>query len=308
MEVRHLFIINPKAGKRDRSSEYISAIEAAMSGLDKDYETVLTEYAGHAKEIIRTRLQSGDEYRVYACGGDGTLNEVVNGAAGFPNAAVTQFPCGTGNDFVRLFEENMPRFLDFPELINGEERRLDLIEADGAFSLNICSVGMDARVANDVHIFSKLPGVGPSAAFNISALYNTVKGIYQQYKITIDGERHDGLYSLAVAANARYYGGGYKPIPQANPADGLLDFLLVRNMSRFHVLRFIRLYSMGQYERMGDKAAYFQGREMLVESVGKPCVMNMDGETRETDRISFRLVGGGIRFFGPAGCFDFLDK
>ena len=72
--------------------------------------------------------------------------------------------------------------------------------------------------------FLKASYVKPQAAFTISAAYNLFKGISRSYKIDIDGEILDGVYTMAVAANSRFYGGGYNPIPEANPTDGVLDF------------------------------------------------------------------------------------
>ncbi|MCE6983484.1 lipid kinase, partial [Pseudomonas frederiksbergensis] len=88
---------------------------------------------------------------VYACGGDGTLNECVNGAVGHDNVAVTHFPCGTGNDFIKMFGEEKDRFFDLSDLVRGEVRPLDVMECCGRYAVNICSVGIDARIGTEVH-------------------------------------------------------------------------------------------------------------------------------------------------------------
>ena len=100
--MEHLFVINPVAGKNDRTAE----LKDKIKGLDiKDKVIVkVTENPGEATEIVRNHLENTSDYtRVYACGGDGTANEVLRGIAGFENVAMGVIPIGSGNDFVRSF-------------------------------------------------------------------------------------------------------------------------------------------------------------------------------------------------------------
>jgi len=303
----HLFVVNPKAGKRTNSDEICNIISAKMQG--KDFIIRRTEYPGHGTEIVRETATSG-EWRVYACGGDGTLNEVANGAAGLGNVAITQYPCGTGNDFLRIFSET-PKFLDIEALSEGEERDFDIIKAGAKYSLNICSVGFDARVARDVHKFSKFPLVTPFGAFTISVFYNLFKGVSDNYKISVDGKNLDGKYSLICISNARYYGGGYMPMGDANPMDGIMDVLLIKGVSRFAVPGLISKYKSGRYLELGDIAVRLAAKELSVNFLNKNGVINTDGEMypipANTD-TTIELSKSKIRFFGPVGCFDVLDK
>ena len=97
--MRHLFIINPAAGKRETTAK----LEQQLKTLSFPHEVVYTEGAGDAKRIAAEAAALGEPVRIYACGGDGTLNEVVNGAAGHDHVAVTCVPKGTGNDFLKVF-------------------------------------------------------------------------------------------------------------------------------------------------------------------------------------------------------------
>ena len=101
--VKHIFIINPAAGSRDRTKDYQKAIEEHCQGLD--YSIRVSKCPGDCFRIAREAAETGEEVRLYACGGDGTLNEVAAGAAGCQNAAVTVFSGGSGNDFVKLFSD-----------------------------------------------------------------------------------------------------------------------------------------------------------------------------------------------------------
>ena len=115
--MKHLFLVNPAAGKRGSTEALLRRVEEAFSPLGLEHEVVLTSSAGDAEQLARRAACSGGPVRIYACGGDGTLNEVVNGAAGYPNAAVTNVPKGTGNDFLRIFGANYAaRFSDLAAL------------------------------------------------------------------------------------------------------------------------------------------------------------------------------------------------
>ena len=92
--MRHLFVMNPHAGKFDRSQEMVEKVRSVMAGRRLDWSAARTEGPGHAIRLVEEAARQGDPLRVYACGGDGTLNEVVNGAAGLEHVAVTHCPIG----------------------------------------------------------------------------------------------------------------------------------------------------------------------------------------------------------------------
>ena len=160
--MRHVFIINPVAGPRNSAKTLLDRVEAAFP--DGDFEAYTTQGAGDAKRLALRALEPGDPVRLYACGGDGTLNEVVNAAAGKPWAAVTNVPMGTGNDFLRIYGTGKKRFSDLAALKDGPQAALDLIDCNGLLGLDIVCVGVDARVAADVHRFKRLPLVGKKAS------------------------------------------------------------------------------------------------------------------------------------------------
>jgi len=313
--MKHLFIINPAAGKRSSAETLTEQIEQVMRELGDEYAIRLTEHPGHATELVREYLADGEEWRVYACGGDGTLNEVVCGAAGFPNCAISQIACGTGNDFLRMFEGGSAAFRDVMQVVTGEEREFDLMEANGHHAINICSVGFDARVAATVHSFSKFPGITPFAAFTISAVYNLCKGFCNKYRIKIDGPdgevKIDGSCALICIASARYYGGGYMPIPDADPADGLMDILVVGHASRLKVPPLLAHYKAGRYEKIRDwKVDVWRVRATSIEVdlCGRKGILNADGEVIPAERAVVRLSDKRMRFFAPKGCFAEIDK
>ena len=103
--MEHLFIINPAAGKEDKTKEYSALIKTLCQRKGLEYRIALSQAPGDITRIAREAAETGREIRIYACGGDGTLNEAVNGIVGYPNVAVTVFAGGSGNDFARAFSD-----------------------------------------------------------------------------------------------------------------------------------------------------------------------------------------------------------
>ena len=111
--MKHLFIVNPTAGGKDRTPEVRAKVEKAFANRTDEFEIYVTKAPMDAPGKIREEAASGEPLRVYACGGDGTFNECVCGAALLENVAVCPFPTGTGNDFCRMFGEEKDLYRDF---------------------------------------------------------------------------------------------------------------------------------------------------------------------------------------------------
>ena len=295
----HLFIINPAAGSRDRTADYREKIEKACSSRDINYRIEVSAAPGDCARLAREAAQTGEEYRIYACGGDGTLNEVVSGVVGYDNAAVTVFSGGSGNDFVKLF--NDPKaFFDLERLLDCEEARFDLIRCNDDYSLNICSVGLDARIGTDVSNYKRIPLLQGFRAYVASTIVNVIKGISEHYVVEVGGERVDARQTMICACNGRFYGGGFNPVPEADPTDGLMEVLLVKHVSRFMVPMVIGKYKNGQYKQLPKLVRHFKTDHVRI-ICDKPTAINLDGELRVAETVDFRIAQEKLRFFYPKG-------
>ena len=295
----HLFIINPAAGSRDRTAEYREKIEKACSARNLCYRIEVSGAPGECTRLAREAAQSGEEYRIYACGGDGTLNEVVAGAAGYDNAAVTVFSGGSGNDFVKLFNEPKA-FFELERLLDCEEAHFDLIRCNDDYSLNICSVGLDARIGTDVSNYKRIPLLQGFRAYVASTIVNVIKGISEHYVVEINGERVDARQTMICACNGRFYGGGFNPVPEADPTDGLMDVLLVKHVSRLQVPGVIGKYKNGRYKELPKLIRHFKTDHVRI-LCDKPTAINLDGELRIAKEVNFRIAKEKLRFFYPKG-------
>ncbi len=304
--MKHLFIINPIAGKNTDPEALGEKIRAAMSGSKDEFEIYVTKAPMDAAEKVRGEASTGLPLRVYACGGDGTLNECVNGAAGHPNAAITHYACGSGNDFLRMFGNDAKLFTDLKALVNGRTLPIDLIDVCGRKSINICSLGFDARVGIGVHDFTKYPFISGTLGYVVSLLYHFVKGINRPLKIKLDNSELEGEFALVCACNGRYYGGGFNPVPDAEPDDGLMDVLVVKKVSRLRFAMLIGKYAKGHYAELSRYITHYRCTEISFESP-ETLGVNTDGEAVFSAAPVFRMEPGAINFIFPEGS-EFLNR
>ena len=295
----HLFIINPAAGSRNRTADYSQIIHKLCRERGLEYDIRVSTAPGECARFAREAAQSGKEYRLYACGGDGTLNEVAQGAAGYENVAVTVFSGGSGNDFVKLFDDPQA-FFDLERLLDAEEATFDLIDCNGDIALNICSVGLDARIGTDVSHYKRLPLLQGFRAYAASTVVNVIKGIAEHYVVELNGKRIDGKQTLICVCNGRYYGGGFNPVPDADPSDGLLDVLLVKAVSRLQVAGVIGKYKDGRYKELPHLVRHYRTKSITI-TCDQPTPINLDGELRMAQEVTMSVSDKKLRFFYPKG-------
>ena len=299
--MKHLFIVNPVAGDRDKSPEIRQRVAEAFRGRQEPYEVYVTTAPMDAADRIRLEADKGGRLRVYACGGDGTFNECVCGAAGRENVAVCPFPTGTGNDFCRMFGEEKDLFRDLEALLEGTERVIDLIDCNGRACANICSVGVDARIAADVHKYSSIPLIGGATGYVFSAMVHMFKGIATPMQIRCGDFSWDAKTSLICACNGRYYGGGFNPSRDARPDDGLMDVYIVKKVNLLQFAALIGKYAAGQADQLPQYITHLRTAEPIYIRCGGPDVGNVDGEPMPDTKFEIRLLPGALRLIVPRG-------
>ena len=297
--MKHLFIINPAAGSYNQTEKYRKKIAEACEARGLEYAIEVSGAPGQCRKIANRAAKSGEEYRIYSCGGDGTMNEIVCGVAGYSNVAVTMFAGGSGNDFIRIFDQP-EAFRDLNRLLDADELTLDLIKVNDAYSLNICSVGLDARIAADVAAYKRLPLLSGFRAYVASTVVNLLKGITEHYIVEIDGERIDGKKTMICACNGRFYGGGFNPVPEADPTDGMLDVLVVDAINLLQVPAVIGKYKNGQYKLLPKLVKHYRTDKLKI-LFDKPTSINLDGEQVMGDAMEVSVAKEKLRFFYPKG-------
>lgn len=295
--MRYVFIVNPTAGKGNLQEKIINRINNYFAAHEGSYKIKITQCRGDARLIAKREAETGDKVAIFACGGEGTSFEVINGVCGFENAAVGVIPCGSANDFLKYFGGN-DAFSDIENQISGSVCRMDLIKAGNDYCLNGCSAGMDAMVAHDMVLFKRWPFVSGSAAYKLAIVKTFMRRLGITVNIKIDGEDKGKKRCLfAVIANAPFYGGGYMGAPDAVPNDGMLDFTQVGMIKRLHIPKFLSLYQKGRHGSL--KACSMQRCKKFEFVSEKPIPVNMDGEIVFADSMSFEIVPDAINFLLP---------
>ena len=297
--MEHLFIVNPAAGKRDVTSEIQRFLSDNPQLPARIHRTLAP---GEATVYLRKYLASRPEpIRLYACGGDGTLNEVVNGAAGFPQASVGCYPCGSGNDFVKYYGGAGP-FLDLAGLVQGEAAPVDLIQAGERYAVNACHFGFDTAVASAIGRYKRYPLIRGRGAYLAAVARAFLFAMRSRCALTCDGRAfHEGDFLLCTIANGSHVGGAYRCAPRSKDDDGLLEVCLVGPVSRWKFLRLMGAYQRGEHldnPRFSGYIHYCQAREIHLSASGG-FSLSLDGEVISGGGFSIRVIPGGLRFILP---------
>ncbi len=305
--IRHLFILNPKAGVKSPVERVTEEIRRAfILNTDREgerYDIVLTERKGHATELAARACEENPGFtRIYACGGDGTLHEVVNGVTGKENVAVCPVPVGSGNDFIRYFDDlKKEDFLDLSALIRGEELSCDLLRCGDIYSLNSISAGLDAYTAMRQQKVKKVPFVSGGAAYKLALGYSFFSSMKNPIRFELDGKEipiGDGFVSLAVVGNGRWYGGGFKATPNAEINDGFIDFLAVPTISRLEFLKYVGDYKKGDHLKTMPRLYYTKCKKVKMLSP-EPICLQADGENFYAKDPEIEILPGAIRLILP---------
>ena len=301
--MKHVFIINPNAGKRDQTARIYDMADRLRDRHGLECACMLTERPGGATEMARKLAQTGEDLRLYACGGDGTVHEVAEGVAGYVNAAVTAIPTGTGNDFLKNFGPDAEKFNDAENLWDGEAFPLDLIDCNGRLCLTIACNGIDARVADSVHQYSGLPLLSGRGSYLAAVAANVLlRPVGSRWTVWLDGERLEGEFLLVSMCNGRYYGGGSMPVPEARMNDGVLHTVLIKNIPKATFARLFAPYSAGEYRKLPQELIRVSTARQVRIQAEEDIVTCLDGECFRSREVVMGLADKRLRFFGPKGC------
>ena len=283
-------IINPKAGHGD-------AVNA-----DINKESIIkytTKSVGDAERYVKECCFNYEgELRFIVCGGDGTLNEVVNGimsAGANDRAAFSVMPTGSGNDFVRAFKDKKGEHL------------IDLIKYNGRYAANMLNIGFDCDVVEKTVLYKNKRLISGSSAYILGVVNVLFNKMGKDLKITVtDYNDNTKIYDkpvlLSAVGNLPYCGGGFKALPLAEADDGLLDLLIVSKISRIKFISLVGDYRKGSFmnaetskptDKFKNIIKYIKCKNILIENTHTVCA---DGEVEPASSVKIEVIPKAIRF------------
>jgi len=278
--MKMVFIINPEAGKklwRIFKERFCKKIKKQFP----QAEIFFTEPEGNNTATNLARIaQNNDAKIVVARGGDGTLNEVINGFDfSRPTPIIGIIPAGTGNDFAKTLGIPSGLKAALRVIAGGKITVVDIGIANGRYFVNTISVGLDAEINNRAHKFKPyLRFIGLSHFAYIVAGLCSMKGInYPEVKLTIDGRRTlIKKVTFAAVTNSWRYGRGFKINPLAKLDDGWLDLCIAAPVGRLTIPWYMVRMRMGNHHR-SHKFSFLRFQGLIIEA-DKPLPFQIDGE------------------------------
>lgn len=295
-EIRTLVIANP-AAKHGESAKLLPAIEQLLQNLP--HKTILTEQTGHAAALAKC---AADYDLVVACGGDGTVHEVLNGLMTIPESnrpALGVLPTGSGNDTRRTL--GVPTDLTQAALVlgTGERRRFDVGLCNGIYFNNSFAAGLDAKVtakAVEYKVTKKRSGLWLYLTALLHVLFHELDSF--DLKVTFDGgtqESHDTL--IIAVTQGQTYGGGFRITPDAVPDDGLFDVCMLDPFSLPEALVRLPFLIVGKHTRM--KPTHMSRHTSLLIECDSPVPAQIDGEVLLESRYDITMLPGAIECIVP---------
>jgi len=312
--MKHYFFINPMAGQGKGIDKLIAEIEGTADELQQECHIYLTKSVGDGTRQAREIAEglAGQPARFYACGGDGTNNEIINGAAGFDHIAVGCIPIGTGNDMVRNFPE-AGDFLSVKSQMLGSVQSIDLMKYKGkingvyqeGYCVNMFNIGLDCDVVVLTNKLKKKPFIAGSMAYllAVGGMFIRKRPIHLQLleddKLMVDGE-----VLLVAIANGAYCGGGMNTSPQSSMTDGFFDLNIVKNVTRRTFLSLFPKYKAGthmQVPGIENIISVKKSKTLIMIPKQPDFYICIDGEVNVAEeRIEYTIEEKALDFIVPA--------
>lgn len=316
MTMKTIFIINPKAGTGKNLDKRKEEITKMAEELGVEVGFYITKAVGDAEKFARLVCEEtatnnpDEELRLVACGGDGTVNEVLNGLMGYPNAVLGVVPIGTGNDFVRNFPENVD-FLDIKAQLQGYSMKSDVIKYSGMldgreqtrYCINMFNIGFDCNVADLTQTLKTYPVLNGSMAYLAAVVGMLVKKKGANLKVELDGEVvENGPLLLTAIANGGFCGGGVNSAPTASINDGIMDVNVIYNVSRLDFVKKFPYYSKGTHMELPDieKILLFkQCKTAKITPLDGNMRLCVDGEIVDAGEVTMEMLPLAVNVLVP---------
>lgn len=289
--MKHIVIINPMAGGF-LIEQFIKEMEEEFIKRNLDYEFFHTKYPMHAAKIVSS---FHEPCRFYACGGDGTLREVIMNMVHTQHELVV-IPCGTGNDFAKILKDGTSYKDCFLHSFEECAQAIDVMKVNDTYCINASCFGLDADIAEHVHDLAHIKWIPKSLRYNIAVLRRIFLYKCNQVEVHTDDKLlYSGPVMMMACNNAKYYGNGFSITPEANIQDGKMNVCIIKGFPRWKILYKCFPIFQKQPQRLPE-TQMFTCKQLSVHS---KMGINLDGETLQGEAFRITLIEAGIHLVNP---------
>ncbi len=305
---RWYIIINPEAGSKKTQADW-PGIKKILESYDFDMECVITEYQYHATELVKNAIQDLEFSNIISVGGDGTLNEVINGVFQQDRLKPTDITVGvisvgTGNDWIRMY--NIPT--DYNEQVKVIMKNNTFLHDVGKVSylqddkekvhyfVNIAGMGFDAYVAKKTNI-AKQKGAGGAFTYLLNLITCLFQFTYNYIEIDKGDERifSGNVFTMSIGI-CKYNGKGMMQLPFAIPDDGLFDVTVIRKATRWKIVKNIKNLYDGSFINMKEVETFTGEQFTITAKPQKSVFLETDGETLGHSPLFFKILPLAAKF------------
>ncbi len=247
------------------------------------YEVLYTKAPGDGRRIAKS-INDAEECVVFSVGGDGNLNDVLNGVIGSENKILGNIPYGSGNDYDRTLRNYEEQFV-----------LSDVGVINGRYFINVACLGLDADVANNLEKTKNKKWIPVSQRYNASLVYTFTKFKPKKLKLQLGEFQTETDITIVAIGNGQYYGGGYRIAPQALVDDGAFDIYIVEKMAKPRILGVLTKLIRGTHET-SPKVKKYRNEHIIIDS-DETCVFNVDGEMLPGKHFEISIRKNAVKVF-----------
>lgn len=287
------FILNPVAGK-GRTLSAIQKIKQFLNERGVAYHIHYTQYPRHATEITRELTGEGSK-NIIAMGGDGTVNEVLNGIADFESCNMGIIPCGTGNDFAKFINLPFEPVKAMQLILESSPKYTDYIQVNGGKRvMNVTGMGLDVAVLERCNRMKFFKG---KLQYLISLIITLLKFKWYRFRMSVDGgEEQDKTAMIVAVCNGKYFGGGMPISPSSSIEDNYLNVIVVNKMKKSRIPMALIGMLRGKLLKY-DFVENILCKRVSLKSLDGEDAVNMDGELVRSMDFDCLLMQNQLKMF-----------
>lgn len=295
--MKHIFIVNPSAGRSDKTENIRRQLEELSADGDFDYLLFISEYEGHETELVKQlcELFSNETIRFYSCGGSGTLQRVLNGTVGFHNTETAMYPIGFTNDLIKSFSFDRSDFSSVSALVNGKTLNIDSIDCGDIRAANTAVFGITAKIICEKDIFRIMSCINPNVPYAVTSIGEFAFQKTPDFELVLDGEDYSGRYYAVIVFNGAFIGGNIAPVKTASPTDRLFNVVTISGkISIFKAMKILSALRSGNPSEVSGYVSVYTASDVKIrQKNAKVTVGNFDGEFYSRD--SFHIENNPAR-------------